>query len=104
MNRISIPSRNFLYAVEALAENRRRYEKVAGVSVHIGSQTTDVSSFADALEPVADLVRALRTQGHDIRHVDAGAVAWGFPMKAPRKISPSGSPPTLALCSSPCAD
>ena len=42
------------------------------MSVHIGSQITDVSSFTDALERVADLVRSLRTQGHDIRYVDAG--------------------------------
>jgi diaminopimelate decarboxylase len=48
------------------------YLKVAGVSVHIGSQITDVSSFAAALERVADLVRALRAEGHDIRYVDAG--------------------------------
>jgi diaminopimelate decarboxylase len=45
---------------------------VAGVSVHIGSQITDVSSFQAALERVADLVRELRGGGHDIRYVDAG--------------------------------
>jgi diaminopimelate decarboxylase len=46
--------------------------KVAGVSVHIGSQITDVGSFRAALERVAELVRALRKQGHDIRYIDAG--------------------------------
>ena len=46
--------------------------KVAGISVHIGSQITDVSSFQAALERVADLVRELRREGHDIRYVDAG--------------------------------
>lgn len=46
--------------------------KVSGVSVHIGSQITDVTSFRDALERVADLVRELRRAGHDIRYVDAG--------------------------------
>ncbi len=45
---------------------------MSGVSVHIGSQIADVSSFAAALERVADLVRELRGQGHDIRYVDAG--------------------------------
>lgn len=45
---------------------------VAGVSVHIGSQITEVGSFRSALERVADLVRTLRRQGHDIRYVDAG--------------------------------
>jgi diaminopimelate decarboxylase len=42
------------------------------VSVHIGSQIADVSSFAAALERVADLAGELRSQGHDIRYVDAG--------------------------------
>lgn len=46
--------------------------KVAGISVHIGSQITDVSSFQAALERVAELVRQLRREGHDIRYVDAG--------------------------------
>jgi diaminopimelate decarboxylase len=46
--------------------------KVAGVSVHIGSQITDVDSFREAIERVADLVGALRQQGHDIRYIDAG--------------------------------
>ena len=46
--------------------------KVAGVSVHIGSQITDVGSFQAALTRVAELVRALREQSHDIRYLDAG--------------------------------
>ena len=46
--------------------------KVAGVSVHIGSQITDVSTFAEAMERVAGLVRTLRAQGHSIQYVDAG--------------------------------
>ncbi len=57
-----------LYAEAA----RQPYLQVSGVSVHIGSQIADVSSFAAALERVADLVRELRGQGHDIRYVDAG--------------------------------
>ncbi len=43
-----------------------------GVSVHIGSQITDVTPFAATMERVANLVRDLRGQGHDIRLVDAG--------------------------------
>lgn len=46
--------------------------KVQGVSVHIGSQITDVGSFQESMERVADLVRTLREQGHDIRYIDAG--------------------------------
>jgi diaminopimelate decarboxylase len=65
---VPIPEARTLYAQAA----RQPYLKVAGVSVHIGSQITDVGSFQAALERVADLVRALREQGHTIRYVDAG--------------------------------
>lgn len=46
--------------------------EVAGVSVHIGSQITNLAPFAAAMERVADLVRGLRQDGHSIRYVDAG--------------------------------
>lgn len=49
-----------------------RYLDVAGVSVHIGSQITDVAPFGLAMERVATLVRELRAEGHTIRYVDAG--------------------------------
>jgi len=45
---------------------------IAGVSVHIGSQITDVKPFTAAMERVADLIRALRADGHTIKYVDAG--------------------------------
>ena len=46
--------------------------KVRGVSVHIGSQITEVEPFSLALERVAELVRELRADGHTIDYVDAG--------------------------------
>lgn len=46
--------------------------EVAGVSVHIGSQITNLAPFAAAMERVADLVRGLRQDGHTIKYVDAG--------------------------------
>jgi diaminopimelate decarboxylase len=49
-----------------------RYLRVDGVSVHIGSQITDVEPFAVAMERVAELVRVLQADGHRIRYVDAG--------------------------------
>ena len=49
-----------------------RYLKVAGVSVHIGSQITEVEPFAEAVERVADLVHVLRNDGHRIDYVDTG--------------------------------
>ena len=65
---VPIPEARMLYARAA----KQPYLTVAGVSVHIGSQITDVGSFRAALERVADLVRVLRGQGHDIRYIDAG--------------------------------
>lgn len=49
-----------------------RYLEIAGVSVHIGSQITSVKPFAAAMERVAELVRELREDGHQIDYVDAG--------------------------------
>jgi|HubBroStandDraft_6_1064221.scaffolds.fasta_scaffold23868_3 diaminopimelate decarboxylase len=49
-----------------------RYLNVRGVSVHIGSQITDVAPFGEAMERVADLVRELRRDGHRIDYIDAG--------------------------------
>ena len=49
-----------------------KYLRVAGVSVHIGSQITDVQPFALAMERVAELVRMLQGDGHRIEYVDAG--------------------------------
>jgi len=46
--------------------------EIAGVSVHIGSQITDVRPFAATMARVAELTRALRADGHAIQYVDAG--------------------------------
>jgi len=51
---------------------RSKWLDAAGVSVHIGSQIRAVEPFAAALSRVAGLVRDLRTDGHDIRYIDAG--------------------------------
>jgi diaminopimelate decarboxylase len=57
-----------LYAKASAA----RYLKVAGVSVHIGSQITEVAPFAEAVERLAALVRVLRGDGHNLDYVDTG--------------------------------
>jgi diaminopimelate decarboxylase len=46
--------------------------EIAGVSVHIGSQITDVKPFAATMVRVAELTQALRADGHAIKYVDAG--------------------------------
>lgn len=65
---VPIPEAERLYAEAA----RQPFLRVAGVSVHIGSQIADVRSFRAALGRVAALVRRLRQAGHAIRYVDAG--------------------------------
>jgi diaminopimelate decarboxylase len=57
-----------LYSLAAAS----RHLRVAGVSVHIGSQIVDVKPFTQTMERVADLVRELRANGHTIKYVDAG--------------------------------
>ena len=49
-----------------------RHLRVCGVSVHIGSQITDVAPFGEAMARVAELVRELRRDGHHIDFIDAG--------------------------------
>jgi diaminopimelate decarboxylase len=43
-----------------------------GVDMHIGSQLTDLEPFGTAFSLMAELVAALRADGHDIKHVDVG--------------------------------
>ncbi|HKW76805.1 MAG TPA: diaminopimelate decarboxylase [Terriglobales bacterium] len=51
---------------------RHRYLRVAGVSLHIGSQITDVSPFRLAVERAVELSEQLAADGHNIRYLDAG--------------------------------
>jgi len=51
---------------------RSKWLDVAGVSVHIGSQILSVDPFMAAMQRIADLVRQLQSEGHNIRYVDAG--------------------------------
>jgi diaminopimelate decarboxylase len=46
--------------------------EVVGVHMHIGSQLTKIAPVADALARVAELVRALQSQGIPIRFLDVG--------------------------------
>lgn len=61
-------------AVRELYRQASRYEylDVAGVSLHIGSQITDVAPFRLAMERTAELIAQLTDDGHHIRFVDAG--------------------------------
>jgi diaminopimelate decarboxylase len=50
----------------------RKYLRVVGVSLHIGSQITDVRPFRAAVERAVLLMQELAADGHDIRYFDAG--------------------------------
>ncbi|PYX31439.1 MAG: diaminopimelate decarboxylase [Acidobacteria bacterium] len=69
-----------LYAKASGAKSLR----VVGVSVHIGSQITDVAPFGEALARVAELVRVLRDDGHRIEYIDAGG-GLGIAYKEPER-------------------
>jgi diaminopimelate decarboxylase len=73
---IPISQARDLYARAA----RSKHLKAVGVSVHIGSQITDVAPFQAAMERVAALVRELRIDGHAIRYIDAGG-GYGVPYR-----------------------
>jgi diaminopimelate decarboxylase len=51
---------------------RHKYLRVAGVSLHIGSQIGDVTPFHVAMERAVDLALDLIADGHKIRFIDAG--------------------------------
>src|SRR5690625_119397 len=46
--------------------------EIIGTNTHIGSQLTDLAPFRTAFTRLADLTRALRDDGHDIRRIDLG--------------------------------
>src|SRR6185503_13833254 len=46
--------------------------EIVGVDVHIGSQITQLSPFAEAFARVSELVKQLRADGHSIARIDLG--------------------------------
>ncbi|MGA8150976.1 MAG: diaminopimelate decarboxylase [Terriglobales bacterium] len=60
--------------------SKMRSLRIGGISVHIGSQITDLKPFTAAMERVADLVKTLRAAGHTIKYVDAGG-GLGIPYR-----------------------
>ena len=49
-----------------------KHVEAVGVAVHIGSQIVDLEPYRAAYQRVADLVRELRSRGHDIKRIDLG--------------------------------
>ena len=54
---------------------------IVGIDMHIGSQITELTPFDDAFRVLGELVRTLRADGHDIRHVDLGG-GLGIPYRS----------------------
>jgi diaminopimelate decarboxylase len=61
--------------------------QVSGVDMHIGSQITDMEPFDAAFALLANLVTALRADGHVIDHVDVGG-GLGIPYRHAEQAPP----------------
>ncbi len=57
-----------LYAIAAELPNIN----ICGISLHIGSQITNLKPFKKAFQIIYDLIHELRSLGHKIKHVDLG--------------------------------
>jgi diaminopimelate decarboxylase len=61
--------------------------EVVGIDVHIGSQLTDLTPFAEAYGKVAELTALLRADGHNIRRLDLGG-GLGIPYERSNSAPP----------------
>ncbi len=61
--------------------------EVVGIDMHIGSQLTDLDPYRQAYAKMADLTRALRADGHDIRRLDMGG-GLGIPYRRDNNAPP----------------
>ena len=61
--------------------------EVVGIDVHIGSQLTDLTPYADAFTKVAELTEDLRADGHNIRRLDLGG-GLGIPYERSNEAPP----------------
>jgi diaminopimelate decarboxylase len=66
---------------------------VTGVDMHIGSQITELEPFDNAFALLADFVRALRADGHQISHIDLGG---GLGIPYGHEVEPPPDPPAYA--------
>ena len=66
---------------------RCRASTAVGIDMHIGSQIDDMAPFDNAYALMAELVRDLRAQGHNIHHVDVGG-GLGIPYHADEDAPP----------------
>jgi diaminopimelate decarboxylase len=60
---------------------------VAGVDMHIGSQITELEPFELAFRLMAELTTRLKSEGHNIRHLDLGG-GLGVPYRGTNDVPP----------------
>jgi diaminopimelate decarboxylase len=61
--------------------------EVAGVDMHIGSQITELAPFEQAFKLMAELVAKLKSEGHNIHHLDLGG-GLGVPYRGDNDVPP----------------
>ena len=61
--------------------------EVTGTDMHIGSQITDLGRMETAFRMLSEFVQTLRTDGHNISHIDFGG-GLGIPYHADRQAPP----------------
>ncbi|MDR3474865.1 MAG: diaminopimelate decarboxylase [Devosia sp.] len=84
-NKFGIPAERARAVYARIAE--LEHVTAVGVDMHIGSQITKMAPFDSAFTLLADLVRQLRADGHDIRHVDVGG-GLGIPYELDQAAPP----------------
>ncbi len=60
---------------------------VAGIDMHIGSQITELEPFEQAFKLMAELATRLKSEGHNIRHLDLGG-GLGIPYRGTNDVPP----------------
>ncbi len=60
---------------------------VAGIDMHIGSQITELQPFEQAFRLMAELTTRLKSEGHNIRHLDLGG-GLGVPYRGTNDVPP----------------
>jgi diaminopimelate decarboxylase len=60
---------------------------VAGIDMHIGSQITELAPFEKAYTLMGELTKQLKSEGHNIRHLDLGG-GLGIPYRGDNDIPP----------------
>jgi diaminopimelate decarboxylase len=61
--------------------------EIAGIDMHIGSQITELAPFEQAFKLMAELTTRLKSEGHNIRHLDLGG-GLGVPYRGTNDVPP----------------